>query len=142
MQLQALCTYKPGVTFRWRVTNNHPFDLAFIWQLVGTQVTGAGTVAAYSESVFETTATAGSNELILYWTDPLTHTLKTTTATNVGAPCNAPGPHPTPTSPLLIPVTGAEEAPLGGLGSALRILVFAGLGLALVLLGAGILLLL
>jgi|GEM_PF-6657016 len=141
--LEPLCTDSPGLTVRWQVTNNHSFDVVFVWWLPGGASNSAPiTVGPGQSYVWEIPSTTLPVTLGITWFDPLTSTFKTALADNTGEACSKIEPSPTPTltfpppPDVLIPVTGIE-LPLTS-ATLFKYLGVGVLGFAVLLLGIGI----
>ncbi len=138
----GICSETPD-TLRWTVGNANSVDISFVWWVVGGSGSGGPVGVPANGTVNFTTSVEGSlpNTVAIMWINPGDGTAKSLSTNNDGTLCGGEAPTPTPTatptSGVLIPVTGID------LPAIFRDSMFLNLGIgifgfALIMLGIGI----
>ena len=109
----SICSDMPEQTRKWNVRNTNNKAVTFVWKAIGSSQSHTVTVAANSETTFESTAKNGANKVRIF-VDGKIHSMVTST----GLKCAVTVANPTPTAiPTASPITGTVSptpSPMAG----------------------------
>jgi hypothetical protein len=130
------------VSLAWQIRNSNGYSVNVVWWVVGGTASGGPLVVPANTTINFETPLDGPlpNTVALMWIDPADGSVKTVSTPNTGVACpdvTAITPTPSPTSGVLIPVTGIDLPDLLR-NSMLLNLGIGVFGFALILLGIGI----